>query len=152
MSRKKQNRKNRHGHFCWCCGRQRPNEKFSGKGHRRHLCRDCANLGSDELAYRQAVRDLERCLTWEGIIPRKRRRTFDRFLAHKDARIRAMAEEMQREDADSRAWLREEQRMTEEERNHGGVTLAEIRQCEEDDRQGVPFERDLPEMVDDIPF
>jgi len=98
MSRKKHKQK-RHGHYCWCCGRRRPNEKFSGKGHVRHLCRDCSKLGTEELAYRQTVRDLERCMTTEGIIPRKRRKTFERFLDHKDARIRAIAEEMRTEDA-----------------------------------------------------
>ena len=65
MSRKKRKRK-QPGHFCWVCGRQRPNEKFSGRGHARHVCRECAKLGADELAYRQALRNLERCMTWEG--------------------------------------------------------------------------------------
>jgi len=32
------------GHYCRICGRTRPNEKFSGKGHRTHVCRDCAQL------------------------------------------------------------------------------------------------------------
>jgi len=30
------------GHYCRICGRIRPNEKFSGKGHRTHVCRQCA--------------------------------------------------------------------------------------------------------------
>ena len=30
------------GHFCWACHRHRANEKFSGKGHARHICKDCA--------------------------------------------------------------------------------------------------------------
>lgn len=29
------------GHYCHVCGRQRANEKFSGKGHARHICKDC---------------------------------------------------------------------------------------------------------------
>ena len=66
MSRKKRERK-LPGHYCWACGRRRPNEKFSGRGHARHLCRECAKLGAEELAYRQALRNLERCITWEGI-------------------------------------------------------------------------------------
>jgi len=32
------------GHYCRICGRTRPNEKFSGKGHRAHVCKDCARL------------------------------------------------------------------------------------------------------------
>jgi hypothetical protein len=98
MARTNKKRKRKHkqrGHWCWSCGRVLPNEKFSGKGHARHLCKQCASLGTEELAYRQALRDLERCLTWEGIIPRKRRKSFERFLEHDDERIRIEAEKMQ---------------------------------------------------------
>lgn len=34
-------RKKQQGHYCWVCGRRRANEKFSGKGHAQHICRDC---------------------------------------------------------------------------------------------------------------
>ncbi|SFG78874.1 hypothetical protein SAMN02982927_02769 [Sporolactobacillus nakayamae] len=30
------------GHYCRICGRTRPNEKFSGKGHRKHICKECS--------------------------------------------------------------------------------------------------------------
>jgi hypothetical protein len=32
------------GHYCRICGRTRANEKFSGKGHRAHVCKDCTRL------------------------------------------------------------------------------------------------------------
>lgn len=96
MSRK--NRRKLPGHYCWACDRRRANEKFSGRGHARHLCRNCAKLGSEELSYRQACRNLERCVTSEGIIPRKRRRSFEQFLQHDDPRVRALAEQMQVDD------------------------------------------------------
>lgn len=96
----------RSGHYCWACDCYRPNEKFSGRGHGRHLCRDCARLGEAELTYLQALRNLERCVTWEGIIPRKRRKTFQHFLAHEDPRIRAAAEELARMDQRERALMR----------------------------------------------
>jgi hypothetical protein len=32
------------GHDCRICGRTRPNEKFSGEGHRTHVCKDCARM------------------------------------------------------------------------------------------------------------
>ena len=44
-------------------------------------------------------------MTWEGIIPRKRRRAFERFLHHRDSRIRALAEQMQAEDRSARNLL-----------------------------------------------
>ena len=36
------------GHYCRICGRVRPNEKFSGKGHRIHVCKDCSRLPKEE--------------------------------------------------------------------------------------------------------
>ncbi len=102
MSRRKHGKSRQPGHYCWACDRRRRNEKFSGRGHARHLCRDCAKLGSEELAYRQACRNLERCVTWEGVIPRKRRKAFEQFLHHRDSRIRALAERMQAEDRSAR--------------------------------------------------
>ena len=88
-------RKRRSGHYCWSCDRMRANEKFSGRGHARHLCKDCARLGKEELAYRQAIRNLERLLTWEGRMPRKNREQFRRYLKHKDERVRAYAQQIE---------------------------------------------------------
>jgi hypothetical protein len=88
MGRRKR-REHRHGHYCWACDRCRANERFSGRGHARHLCRDCAKLGTDELTYRQHLRDIERCLTYDGIVRRKCRRFVERFLGHEDLRLRA---------------------------------------------------------------
>ena len=99
-------KRNRYGHLCWCCGSMRPNEKFSGSGHARHLCKDCSRLGTSELQYRQELRNLERCVSWEGIIGRKRRKAFDKFLDHPDPRIRQYAEELAARDGESRAMLR----------------------------------------------
>ena len=95
------------GHYCWCCGRIRPNEQFSGKGHARHLCKACARLGVEELTYRQGLRNLERCMDMSTIIPRKHRDTFNRFLTHKDPRIRTAARAMEELDAQTRAEWRE---------------------------------------------
>ena len=36
------------GHYCRLCGRTRANEKFSGKGHRTHVCKDCARMPKEE--------------------------------------------------------------------------------------------------------
>lgn len=83
----------------------RPNEKFSASGHARHLCKDCSRLGAPELQYRQDLRSLERCLTWEGIIDRKKRKAFNRFLEHPDPRIRQHAEELAAQDVEARALL-----------------------------------------------
>jgi len=30
------------GHWCRICGETKANEKFSGKGHKNHICKQCA--------------------------------------------------------------------------------------------------------------
>ncbi len=31
-------------HYCRICGRSRPNEQFTGRGHRTHICKECARI------------------------------------------------------------------------------------------------------------
>ena len=43
------------GHYCKVCGRYRGNEKFSGKGHASHICKDCAKLPSEVKAEHETL-------------------------------------------------------------------------------------------------
>ena len=50
------------GRYCRICGRSRPNEKFSGRGHRIHVCKECQRLPREE-------RDsIERCDELHGFL------------------------------------------------------------------------------------
>lgn len=110
-------------------------------------------MGAAELNYRQAVRNLERHVTWEGIIGRKHRKSFERFLSHPDERIRKYAEQLAAEDVKERAFLREMEREWDEvdpegcefepshqrENEHGGTLSSippEIEDISDDD---IPF-------------
>lgn len=99
-------RKRGRGHYCWSCNRVRANERFSGRGHSRHLCKECARLGQGELAYRQAVRNLESLLTDGARIGKRKRAQFRKFLEHENARVRAYALEIEAADAIDRAEYR----------------------------------------------
>ncbi len=37
------------GHWCRICGENKPNERFSGKGHKSHICKQCASKQKDEI-------------------------------------------------------------------------------------------------------
>lgn len=145
MSRNRMPKRKLAGQYCWACDQRRPNEKFSGRGHGRHLCRDCAKLGAEKLAYRQALRDLQRCMTWEGIIPRKRRTSFERFLHHDDPHIRAVAEEMLEEDRTTRRLMR-----ADAERDEAWAETSEQTRAEADDPTGA--EPDGETGLTEIPF
>jgi hypothetical protein len=86
----------------------RANERFSGRGHARHVCRDCSKLGKEELAYRQAARDIDRLLDWDGMIRRRQRASFERFISHPDERIRLYARDVAARDLQARESLRQE--------------------------------------------
>jgi len=36
------------GHWCRICGCNKPNEKFSGKGHKNHICKECSKKPKEE--------------------------------------------------------------------------------------------------------
>lgn len=37
------------GHWCRICRRTKPNEKFSGKGHKNHICKECSQKPTEEI-------------------------------------------------------------------------------------------------------
>ena len=43
------------GHFCKICGEYKANEKFSGKGHAAHICKQCAKLPIEKRNEMQTV-------------------------------------------------------------------------------------------------
>lgn len=146
MSKKKKYR----GHFCWCCGCIRPNEKFSGRGHRRHLCKDCQKLGKGEIEFRQQQRDIDRLLDWEGRIRRKTKHVFQRYLNHNDARVRAYAEEVQANSERIRQEIREMYENSEEEEERMRAEYERLAHQEDHDDE----EHETPDDAEpeEIPF
>lgn len=35
------------GHYCIVCGEMKPNEQFTGRGHRNHVCKSCGRLSEE---------------------------------------------------------------------------------------------------------
>lgn len=55
------------GHYCWMCGRMRPNEAFSGRGRIRHLCKRCSRRPREERESIRAMMDMEGFLEQKNI-------------------------------------------------------------------------------------
>jgi hypothetical protein len=54
MAKKKKRSKKISGHYCKICRDRKPNEAFSGKGHAKHICKECDALPQErknELRY-----------------------------------------------------------------------------------------------------
>jgi len=126
------------GRYCWSCGARRPNERFSRKSGLRGVCRACYRLGPEELAYRSAVRNIERAMRYGLTIPRRQREFVESFLTHPDPRVRAYATEVVAVDREQRAAFRRALREDEE-------ALLEV---------GPPSDVDPRDPIDadDIPF
>jgi len=144
------------GHFCWCCGRMRPNERFSGRNHGRHLCRDCAHLPAEEREYRQGERDIERLLHDSFHVPRKRRAQFDRFLEHPNARVRDLARRIldeQRREAEELRRMRDEDEARAEDLDASGPGHAGAGPFDDEETTtGEPEPPDDWGDDDDVPF
>lgn len=54
-------KKKRHqGHYCRICGEYKANEKFTGKEHARHICKECQSLPKDVQADMVRCNEVER--------------------------------------------------------------------------------------------
>jgi hypothetical protein len=131
----------RSGHWCWCCGRDRPNERFSGSGHRAHICKDCKKLGPAELSYRQAILDVDRLMP-------KRMAEIKRIAdTHPDARVQEYARGLvayveQERQLEREAWRRDEEALERK--------LEELTGTDADHGFGDEFESD--DDLGEIPF
>ncbi len=55
-------KKKRQDHYCKICGMRKPNEKFSGKNHGKHICRACQSLPAEEKADRMRMHEFDRIM------------------------------------------------------------------------------------------
>jgi hypothetical protein len=78
------------GHHCRICGRTRPNEKFSGKGHRTHVCKDCVQMPKPD---RDAIEQEEEIFNYlkQSRISEKNLARLRTLAATDDARIAELA-------------------------------------------------------------
>lgn len=55
-------KKKQQGHYCRICGEYKANEQFSGKGHARHICKECRSLPDDVKADMVRCNEVERAV------------------------------------------------------------------------------------------
>jgi hypothetical protein len=53
-------KKKRPGHYCKICGCRKPNETFGGKGHAKHICKECYSLPQEKKNELQCVNRIDR--------------------------------------------------------------------------------------------
>ena len=58
------------GHYCRICDRERPNEAFTGRGHRNHVCKKCQRLPHSQRALVQQLDELANYLAQSHLSPK----------------------------------------------------------------------------------
>jgi len=62
-------KKKKQGHYCKICGEIKANEKFSGKGHAHHICKECDALPQEK---KNEMQYINRILGLAGKYPRSK--------------------------------------------------------------------------------
>ena len=89
---------------CWSCRKKQATRR--GKGP-RWVCPKCRLLDPSELEFRREVSGLNQCVTYDGVIPNKKRQKFEMIaITSRDPRLRELADYYRREDLAARARFR----------------------------------------------
>lgn len=78
------------GHGCRICGRIKPNEAFSGKGHKTHICKVCQKRPKAERERIDLEVEIRRFLEQSRISPKNRQR-LGLLMEHTDPALRELA-------------------------------------------------------------
>jgi hypothetical protein len=86
MGKKKRYR----GHYCWVCSSILPNEKFSGSGHKNHICKQCAKKSPEERREIKVVNNIAKISVLEDF-SKNNRAMLQSYLNDKSEKIRVEA-------------------------------------------------------------
>jgi len=74
-------------YYCWCCKELRSDHDFSEKNKSDQLCKDCSKLSSEDLKYRQTIRNIDRLLGFGDLISPRNKKALENYLGNEDLRI-----------------------------------------------------------------
>ena len=77
-------------HYCRICDRGRPNEKFTGRGHRDHICKDCQRLPGSEREQIEHLDELSGFLEQSNISAKNIAR-LEILMHHNDNEVKRLA-------------------------------------------------------------
>lgn len=78
------------GHYCRICGRSRPNEQFSGRGHRIHVCKKCQRMPREKRERIERFDELHGFLQ-QSMISAKNVARLKRLARHEDDQVAELA-------------------------------------------------------------
>ena len=81
------------GHYCKICGTIKANEKFSGKGHKIHICKKCSKLPAADRDIMEILNRIYVLYRYDNL-SKLNRRMLEGYLKHKSEKVREASEEM----------------------------------------------------------
>jgi hypothetical protein len=79
------------GHWCRICGSTKPNENFSGRGHKNHICKECSRKPKEEIEKNEQSEELFNYLR-QSNISKKNITRLQELVCSQDKDIAEMAE------------------------------------------------------------
>ncbi len=78
------------GHWCRICGHSKPNEQFTGKGHRNHICKQCSKKPKADILKVEQTEEIYRFLSQSNISAKNIKRLVE-LCASNDAEVAQLA-------------------------------------------------------------
>ncbi len=76
-------------YYCRICGSYLPNEKFSGSGHRNHICKSCHRLPPEK---REELKTINRIMNLNRNLSKANQKWLEQMLQNENDAIREAAE------------------------------------------------------------
>jgi len=138
--------KKRNGHYCVVCASVLPNEKFSGKGHSRHICKKCSKKSSadqDEQIKVNKIYGMTRFMN----LSKNNKKQLDKYLYDDSQRVREAAKSVIEEFEELERIQKEDDQLVEK------IALMTEEECEEyfdEFDEDEAYQNDF--SGDDLPF
>lgn len=86
-------KKRKSGHFCIVCGNRKANERFSGKGHANHICKECSKKSPEDQQEGIDINRLHNLCRYSNL-SKNNKKMLKGFLKDKRENVRKAAEDV----------------------------------------------------------
>lgn len=138
--------KKRNGHYCVVCARVLPNEKFSGKGHSRHICKKWSKKPSAEQDEQIKINKIYGMTRFMNL-SKNNKKQLDKYLNDDSQRVREAAKSVIEEFEELERIQKEDDQLVEK------IALMTEEECEEyfdEFDEDEAYQNDF--SGDDLPF
>jgi hypothetical protein len=138
--------KKRNGHYCVVCASVLPNEKFSGKGHSRHICKKCSKKSSEEQDEQIKINKIYGMTRFMNL-SKNNKKQLDKYLNDDSKRVREAAKSVIEEFEELKRIRKEDDQLVEK---IASMTEEEYEEYFDEFDEDEAYQDDF--FSDDLPF